>query len=198
MAQVYRVPGTARPAAENGLLDELRARTPAAWAEVYNTYNGQLYRYAMTRVRSPQEADDVVATVFIRALAGIDGYRDRGRPLVAWLYGITQNVIREKQRESTRTLAKAGFTLPWTSARETPDLESRDLEIPERLDLYAAIDKLTSEQREVISLVHFGGFRVKEVAAMLGKSERAVYYLEARALLRLREDLGEDGMGGCP
>jgi RNA polymerase sigma factor (sigma-70 family) len=57
------------------------------------------------------------------------------------------------------------------------------------LDLQAALATLTPRQREVVTLLHFGGFNVREVAAMLGKQERSVYYLEARALLRLKAEL---------
>jgi len=198
LAQVFRVSGTVLTTPGPRLVAELRSRSPAAWAEVYNAYHDHLYRYTVTRVRSAEEASDIVAIVFVRALDAIKSYREHGKPLVAWLYGITQNVIREKHREFARAERKTAFSLPWFREREHPDLSTGDLGVPERLDLHAAIEQLTPDQREVVRLVHFGGFRVKEVAAMLGKGERAVYYLEARALLRLRDVLGEDGMGGCP
>jgi len=197
LAQVYRVPGSMHSAGGTGLVAELRARSPSAWAEVYNAYHDHLYRYTVTRVRSAEEASDIVAIVFVRALDAIKSYRERGRPLVAWLYGITQNVIREKHREFAREQGGNVLSRSWLREREHPELSTRDLGVPERLDLHAAIEQLTPDQREVVRLVHFGGFRVKEVAAMLGKGERAVYYLEARALLRLRDVLGEYSMEGC-
>ena len=55
---------------------------------------------------------------------------------------------------------------------------------------------LSPQQKEAIALLHFGGFRAGEVAAMLGKSERSIYYLEARALMRLQKVLEAEELGG--
>jgi DNA-directed RNA polymerase specialized sigma subunit len=43
--------------------------------------------------------------------------------------------------------------------------------------------------------MHIAGFTAKQVAHMLGKSPRSVYYLEARALINLKQELLVDGNG---
>jgi RNA polymerase sigma factor (sigma-70 family) len=49
-----------------------------------------------------------------------------------------------------------------------------------------------SDTQEVLTLVYVAGFSVREIADMLGKTERAVYYTQSRALQRLRKLISED------
>jgi len=55
----------------------------------------------------------------------------------------------------------------------------------------AAFDKLTEEQREVVTLAHLVGLSRAEIAAQTGRSEGAVRVLLHRALAKLSGLLGE-------
>jgi RNA polymerase sigma-70 factor (ECF subfamily) len=169
----------------------LKARTPEAWAELYDTYYEQLRKYAVGRLGSREDAEDIASLAFLRALHRIDSYRSTGKPIIAWLYGIAQNLLREAFRKPGQILVKAGLS---SRDGEPDDAGANDPDLAQVLDLKAALEELTPRQREVVTLLHYGGFSVKEVAAILGKRERSVYYLEARALLRLKEVLlAQDG-----
>ena len=60
-------------------------------------------------------------------------------------------------------------------------------------DFHEAIDKLSEEEKEVISLVWYGGMMQKEVAQLLDVSERTVIRRMNRAKLGLSELLGGRG-----
>jgi RNA polymerase sigma-70 factor (ECF subfamily) len=172
-------------------VEQLKLRSPVAWANLFDSYHAKIFRYAWSKLRSVPEADDVAAVVFMRALAGIDSYHYRGTPIVAWLYKIASNVIKERQRKV------------WREHRNTPLDESGGSEdMPDvaapgedpdslisRLDLLDAVASLTREQQTVITLIYVSGFSVKEVAQILGKGERAVYYMQARGLMKLKQEL---------
>lgn len=172
---------------EDALVQGLKARSAEAWSELYNAHYERLRKYAFARLASREDAEDIASQVFLRALRRIDSYECNGKPILAWLYGITQNLLRERRREQNReevpaSAARPGDAEPVEAGREDPD-------VAQLLDLMSALDTLTPRQREAVTLLHLGGFRVSEVATILGKSERSVYYLEARALIRLRDEL---------
>ncbi len=52
-----------------------------------------------------------------------------------------------------------------------------------------ALQLLTEEQREVLSLKYFSGLSTKEIGAEIGKNENAVRQMEFRALSSLRRIL---------
>jgi RNA polymerase sigma-70 factor (ECF subfamily) len=171
---------------EADLIRDLKARVPEAWAELYDTYYEQLRKYAIGRLGSREEAEDVASLAFLRALNRIDSYKSTGKPIISWLYGIAQNLLRELCRRPDHRVMNNGS--PFASAEPNEGCHI-DPDVAQLLDLQAALAALTPRQREVVTLLHFAGFNVREVAAMLGKHERSVYYLEARALIRLKAEL---------
>ena len=174
---------------EQHFVRELKARLPNAWERLFNDHYERMVRYIVVRVRNVDESEDMASNVFLRALKNIDSYRYTGKPVVAWLYGIAQNLIRERLRkvkqETTFNVGEALMSLGRAS-----DGASGSLSHVERLDLERAIARLTPLQQEVLALRYVAGFRGREVASMLGRSERAIYYVEARGLVSLRGTLG--------
>jgi len=194
---------------ETELVGRARARSPEAWTEIYNTHYRAIYRYARARVFDESTAEDMTSAVFLAALKGIDSYDYRGRPLLAWLYRIARNVVASHQRkllyagaDGTRT----GLDLPrqviWHLMRRSraggeAEADDTGIEIAssegdpgmtvERLDVRRALGKLTEAQREAIILRFMLGLNTQEVAELMGKAPAAVYSLQARALLTLRE-----------
>jgi RNA polymerase sigma-70 factor (ECF subfamily) len=147
---------------------------------------GELYRIhlpavaRLVRFRLGGADEDVVAEVFLRAWRGVDGYRDRGVPFAAWLYGIARHV-------SVDELRKRGRVEP---VEQVPD-RGEDPMTAELLTLHGAIDRLPTEQRQVIELKYLVGMSNDEVAAVTGTTSGAVNAKQWRALRTLADILGE-------
>jgi len=196
---------------EADLVGRAKERSPEAWTEIYNTHYAAIFRYAKARVFDETTAEDLASSVFVRALKGIDSYQYRGRPLLAWLYRIARNVVASHQREVLAPRGeelKEGLDLPrrviWHLIRrprrdevqatgrdpiETISGEGDPAMMVDRLDLRDALAKLPTNQREVVILRFLVGLSAQEVAAVVGKGTAAIYSLQARAILALRERL---------
>lgn len=167
------------------LVAELKARSSEAWAHFYDTHYDKIHRYALLRLGRHEAAEDAAAITFQRALSAVDSYQDRGRPLLAWLYGIARNVVREAQRAASKHRAEPLDDVRIAAVARSvagPDADAT-LRI---LDLQAALGDLTDDQREVLLLRSVTGLSAAETAAIIGKSEGAVYALQARAVEALR------------
>lgn len=156
-----------------------RARDPAVWSRWYDQHFPTLYRYALARLGSREEAEDVAAQVFLQALAAIDRYRYRGRPVLAWFYRIAHNLVADRLRSPARRLAQGEGHEPEGGQ---PDSES----LLDGIELQRALDRLKPEQREVVVLRLRMGLSTRETAQLLGKSEAAVHSLQVRAVENLR------------
>ncbi len=196
---------------EAELVGRAKARSPEAWTEIYETHYRAIFRYVKARVFEEATAEDLASAVFVGALKGIDSYRHRGRPLLAWLYRIARNVVASHQRQMLGSRAerlKQGLDLPrrviWQLMRRSQPGEAQggahDLTsvatsegdpsmIVDRLDLRDALAKLPANQREVVILRFLVGLSAQEVAEIVGKGPASVYSLQARAILALREQL---------
>lgn len=194
---------------EAELVRGAKARSPAAWTEIYNASYRRLFRYALARTSDRTAAEDIASSVFFQALKDIDSFNYKGKPLLAWLYGIARHLVSKHLRSQRRKQTVSGLRnvasrlMLWqvrspqakqarTDVTMQPASDGDPGHFVERLDLRHALDRLTDDQREVTVLHFYGGFSIPEVSLLLGKKERAVYSLHARALDTLRRHLRDD------
>ena len=165
-----------------------KQRDSAAWSSIYSENYDAVYRYIYGRLGRREEAEDLASQVFLEALQSIDSFKDMGRPLVAWLFGIARNLANSTARRSKR-VGRTDSPVEEIESGVTvlPDGLSSD-----SLDLIAGLDGLTKDQRETLVLRFYAGLSAKEVAQVLGKSEQAVYALQVRAIASLRRLIGDE------
>jgi RNA polymerase sigma-70 factor (ECF subfamily) len=119
--------------------------------------------------------------------------------LRAWLIAIVRNEARQTQRywrRQRRTVARELSISPDSESGPEPiddksSVGHQSMRHERATRLFAAIERLAADDREVISLRHFSGLAHAEIAARMGRSEAAVRQLWIGALRRLRRELGE-------
>jgi RNA polymerase sigma-70 factor (ECF subfamily) len=164
------------------LVARAKTRSPSAWAEIYDTTYVKLYRYCFARTTDETIASELASRVYLEALEGIDRYEYRGRPLLAWLYRIAHNLVSDhlsRARRETKALEQAAALLDQHDPGPATIVASQQ-------DISSALQHLTDDQQQVIALRYFGGMTTSEIAGAMGKSERAIYSLEVRALAAMR------------
>lgn len=88
-------------------------RDPAAFAILYDRYFPRLYAYNRHRVGNDQDAEDLVAEIFLNALTAIDRFTWRHElSYAAWLFRIAHNRLanfyrQQAQHRATITLEAA-------------------------------------------------------------------------------------------
>ena len=170
------------------LVQRAKERSPAAWAEIYDANFAKLYRYCYARTSSQETAAELASHVFLEALQGIDRYVYRGRPLLAWLYRIARNLVSDQLRRQQRE-AQAIEDASTLLEPHDPDPASQ---VGDEHDLRIALQQLTEDQQQLIALRYYSGFTTREIAQAMGRSERAIYSLEVRALAAMRRTLAPD------
>ena len=143
--------------------------------------------------------------VYVDALRDIDQFVDRGQDsFFAWLRRIAINRICDVDRKAFQTIKRAGELREADIARDPSmdallDALGGSVTTPsgaaDRADraalLRGALARLSEDQREVITLRYLNQLNVAETAAKMDRTERAVRSLCVRALIRLRELLGD-------
>lgn len=176
--------------ADEALLVRAAQLDTASFAPLYRHYYQRVYRYVHARCGSDEDAADLTQTVFLRALAALPTYRERGLPFAAWLFRIARNLATDAQRKRRPTvdLDRMPETLYATGANppETAALDN------ERLDrLRAVVATLDSDKRELLALRFAGGLTSAEIADVVGKREGAVKRQLSRIIQGVREQYGE-------
>lgn len=168
---------------EADLVRRAQARDPAAWSAWHDQYYGLIYRYAHARLRNQEDAEDVASQVFLEAMKSIHRYRNTGKPVLAWFYGIAHHMVSRRRRQQGRTTEIGDAAEVTEDGFEETAVRS--------VTLKKALDRLKTDHREVLVLRFLLELPTRRVAEILGKSEAATYSLQVRATEALRKALGE-------
>jgi RNA polymerase sigma-70 factor (ECF subfamily) len=175
------------------LVDDARAGNRAAFAHLFDHFHEPVYRFVLSRVQRPSDAEDLTQAIFVKVLEGLPRYESRGVPFGGWLFRLARNTVIDfvrTRRDHTALESAAG--------RAAGDAGPADVAATrEAIDaLRVALDSLTDEQRDVIALRFFAGLSAREAAQAMGKQEGTIRGLQFRALAALRRALGTEAVDG--
>lgn len=167
------------------LLDRARAYDAEALAAIYDRYEAKIYSYVYHRVGNPSVAQDLTSQVFLRMLEAIQGERAWKTSFSGWLYRIAHNLVIDHYRRRGRATQVSFDDVP-TLVAKTDDPEHAAERMLAAEGLRTAINRLTEEQAQVVTLRFLEDLSIAEVAAAMGKTEGAVKALQYRAVMSLR------------
>lgn len=163
-------------------------KDPESFGALYERYVAQIYRYLYYRTGNSQDAEDLTARTFYRALKGLPRYQDRGFPLAAWLYRIAHNAVANWLRDRSRKPVVALEAAATVTSRERVPHEALE-EREEREQLLRAVRHLPSERQELLILKFVEGMSNAEIGMVMGRTEGAIKSLYHRTLVALRGEL---------
>jgi RNA polymerase sigma-70 factor (ECF subfamily) len=152
-------------------------------SSLFDSCYPRLARYACARLGNPTEAEDVAADVFVRAFESLDSYRERGLPMEAWLFRIARNLVVDRYRRSGRFERSTEDEADLPDSPDPAQVAEKSMLLK---DVKEAMQHLTQDQSDVITLRFFGGLSSRETAAALGKSDGSVREMQRAALEKLR------------
>ena len=168
--------------ADADLAERCLARDEDAVRELTRRYNQRLYRIARGILRSDLEAEDVVQDTYIRALAGLEGFRGQSA-LGTWLVRIAINEALGRLRK------KSPEALDAPPAAPVVDPETLMATAESRVMLERAIDDLPDAFRSVFVARMVEGLSIEETADLFGLRPETVKTRVHRARARLRTNL---------
>ena len=169
---------------ERRRLVEAAQQNRAHFVEVYEEYFDLVYAYVARRTRSRDDAEDMTAEVFRKALENLSRFKWTGAPFGSWLLRIASNLIADRAKRAAR---EGGSSPPVTSAAQTQQSVVEDAERSARLFRFVA--DLHDDQRRVVMMRFAEEKSIRDIAGELGRSEGAVKQLQLRALENLRKKI---------
>ncbi len=139
-----------------------------AFGFLIERYKDKILRYARRFMfYSPDDAEDVVQDVFLKAYVNIKSFNTKKR-FSPWLYRIAHNelinVIKKKGKEPV-PFFDPDTLFPHPISKETADKDLNQSQIKEMLE--QGMDKLNYKYREVLALHYFEEMDYKDIADIL-------------------------------
>ena len=182
-------PGAKAHAEERRLVAAARHERDA-FVVLYRTYVGPVYRYFAQQVHRPQDAEDLTATTFSKALVSLDRYYDRGS-FGSWLFGVARHTLGDYRRRYHPQVDVDLVAPALVAVDQEPEAAALRAEQLRQLD--ALVRRLPADQQEALALRFSGELSSAQVGVVMGRREGAVRMLVHRAVTTLRQQLGEEG-----
>lgn len=167
----------------------------ASFAQFYDDNVSSILRYFYRRTSCIETASDLTAETFAVAFLKRGSFKYRGRPEVAWLFGIARNQLRRFLRTeevSKRALKKLELEPPSLGEDDFLKIERRLDSAAVREEVADAFDLLSSRGRVAVEMRVIEGYEYSEIATRLSCSEGAARVQVCRALQKLADRL--DGL----
>ena len=153
--------------------------------KVYEVYFSSIYNYVYAQVLHRERAEDLVSETFIKAMTHYDSYDPAKASVRTWLTRIAKNTIIDEFR---KTGGKGTVSLDDEETYVEPSVEDEyDVfkEDTERI-VYEILQRVSPEERELLSMIYFQKMKNEEIGAVLGISAKAVSARHHRLLERCK------------
>jgi RNA polymerase sigma-70 factor, ECF subfamily len=163
----------------------------SAFGLLYDHYQPKIYRFVLIKIGRREDAEDITHQVFLNAWQNITNYKDLGFPFSSWLYRIAKNQVIDRYRTKRQEV-------DIDSVDE--EISSEDSGINEDLETKIQLERvmkmiavLKQDYQDVLIMRFVEDLSIKEVAAVIEKSEGAVKLMQHRAIKELKRIFDADG-----
>ena len=174
---------------------------PERWVDEYGDY---LFRYALTRLRNPKTAEDIVQETFLAALKSRSTFSGKSSEKT-WFVGILKHKIIDYFRKSSHEQPMSDFTANKDDiTEELFDRNGRWKKPPEKWDtdpikvieqdefwviFQNCLNKLHTKIADAFSLRELEGLDTEEICDVLHLSKTNLWVMLHRARIQLRQCL---------
>lgn len=185
--------GAMSPSETQVPLSELAASARSGDAAATDELMAAVHRLAVryTRARlgrysaAADAAHDAAQEVCVAVLTALPRYADRGAPFEAFVYGIASRKVADVQRGVMRRPVPTD-AIP-DNADEAPGPEDHALAGDRAGQVWALMNQLSDQHREILTLRIAVGMSAEETASALNMTAGAVRVAQHRGLRKLRE-----------
>lgn len=159
-----------------------------AFGELYKDIYKQLYKFAYYMLKNAEDAEDVVSETVMDAFSSIKKLK-KEESFSSWIFQILSNKCKRKMKdyyqkrnetseEELVNLSKSDFgEVDWSLMKE------------EYFDVKECFSKLGEEERLIVGMHVFLGYKTKEIAEILGLNNNTVRSKESRAIQKMEKQL---------
>lgn len=168
---------------ENLILQLGQGKT-GAFEELYKETKASVYGLALSILKKPQDAEDVMHDTYLKVYRGAGSYKAQGKPM-AWLLRITRNLALDRLR------LKSSEETSMEEDRVASDEKDFTESTIDKILLDRLMKQLPDIERQIVILHSVTGLKHREIAEILEIPLATSLSKYHRSLSKLRKMLEE-------
>ena len=166
-------------------ISKIASKNTEALSALYRKTSAAVFGYALSLLKNRQDAEDVLHDCYVQIYQSAGQYKSDGKPM-AWIFTITRNLCMQKFRRGSKVI-----DLPEDDWEIYLD-ETENLSVEEKLIFKKCMRGLPTEDLQIVILHAVAGYKMKEIAGMMGKPLSTVLSKYSRSLKKLKQSLEEE------
>ena len=180
------------PASDAQLLRAMQMGDSSAWQELHQRYLPSAWRFAWQLVGDRQVAEVLVAESLLALCRKASELDPESTKLFGWLRGVIRHKAMDHHRAKARTTAamnqRSGIQGAIEQEKQHSNRPSASLERSEQAnEVMAVMNELDETKRQCLEWKYLDKIPVREMAARLDLTEKAVESILYRARIEFRE-----------
>lgn len=165
---------------DEGLVKKAKLGDDEAFSKLYESIYVDMYKYAYYMLGNVHDAEDIVSDVVIEIYKGIGKLRDNSL-FRQWSFKILSNKCKRRRKQYlNKNVVLDNEVMQYRT-------EEQDIEL--KYDLEQAFGTLSEEEKTVVFLAVFGGYRSKEIGDILDIKATTARSKLSRALDKMQRKL---------
>lgn len=148
----------------------------------YISYYMQVYSYAITLTKNPDQAEEITQHAFVKAISSKSKYNGRSSELT-WLCSIVKNLYYDEIRRNQKLTGIEDVN----RKTSTDDLEKTVTDADMAFRIHLILHDLEEPYKEVFQLRVFGELSFEQIASIFKKTESWARVTYHRARLKIKE-----------
>lgn len=170
---------------ELALIKACQSGDAEAFGQLYDKYFKKIYSFVYYKIGQKETTEDLVSTIFIKALDNVKKFKVDKGTFSSWLYRITRNTVIDYYRTNKQTVDLENVLEP-----SIENNMSTNLDVSIRLaEVKEKMSQLSEQQQEIIILRVWQQLSYKEIADIMDKSESSCKMAFSRSIKELRLSL---------
>ena len=156
----------------------------------YKVYSPRILKYLRSRLPRNEDAEEILNDVFFDAIDNLPLFQKKSS-IQTWLYKIAHNKLVDfyrKKKIKSILLSQVPYLEIIANEISQPEFQFEKDKIRDRIE--SALQTLSEQYREILTLRYEFGFSVKQLALHFDLSFKAAESLLFRARIRFREAYG--------
>lgn len=162
------------------LVKQAKKGDKQAFSKLYEDIYKEMYCYAFYVLKNKEDAEDVVSDTVFDVYRSLKSLRD-DKAFHHWVFKILGNKCKKKLASYQKN------TVEWEEHMQISGAQEMDLE--KRQDLKQAYCSLEEEERYIISMAVFGGYKSHEIGEMLDMPSGTVRSKLSKALGKMHKKM---------